>query len=97
VYLFYPLVGFAWWATMIKGRMPRGFRDLGANALRYFGQIYSYTLLVTGTYPCSSPYVGIELGEPVAVAAPAAPEAPAEAEAPAAADTPEAPEAPLKK
>jgi hypothetical protein len=92
VYLFYPVFGFAWWAAMITGRMPRGFRDLGANALRYFGQIYAYLFLVTGTYPCSSPYVGMELGgsvlEPHEVwtapdaaaesAAPEAPEAPSE-------------------
>ena len=34
--LFYPVIGFAWWATMITGRIPRGFRDLGANVLRYY-------------------------------------------------------------
>jgi hypothetical protein len=73
IFLFYPLIGFAWWATMITGRLPRGFRDLGAAALRYFGQIYAYLYLVTGAYPCASPYVGISLGEPVAAAAPEAP------------------------
>jgi hypothetical protein len=94
VFLFYPLIGFAWWATLIRGRIPRGFRDLGANALRYFGQIYSYLLLVTGTYPCSSPYVGISFEAPVVTAAPVAAEVPAAIEAPAVVDEPPAVEAP---
>ena len=55
----------AWWAAMITGRMPRGFRDLGANAIRYLMQVYAFYFLITGTYPCSSPYVGISLGAPV--------------------------------
>jgi hypothetical protein len=63
---------FAWWAAMITGRMPRGFRDLGANALRYNGQVNAYVLLVTGKYPNSSPYVGIELGAPVVAETPGA-------------------------
>jgi hypothetical protein len=88
ILLFYPIIGFAWWATMIKGRIPRGFRDLGANALRYMGQIYAYYFLITGVYPCSSPYVGMELGSLVIAAAPAVMETPA---------APEAPEAPLEK
>jgi hypothetical protein len=76
VFLFYPVIGFAWWATMIKGQVPRGFRDLGANAIRYFAQIYAYCYLITGVYPCSSPYVGISFEAPVAAKAPAAPKAP---------------------
>ena len=62
----YPVTALAWLVTLITGRMPRGFRDLGANSLRYLGQIYAYLFLVTGAYPCSSPYVGISLGVPVA-------------------------------
>jgi hypothetical protein len=69
--LFYPAIGFAWWATMITGRIPRGFRDLGANAIRYLAQCYAYFFLITGTYPCASPYVGISLGAPVVEEAPA--------------------------
>jgi hypothetical protein len=61
----------AWWAAMITGRMPRGFRDLGANAIRYLMQVYAYLFLVTGTYPCSSPYVGMSLGASVVEEAPA--------------------------
>jgi len=55
----------AWWAAMITGRMPRGFRDLGANAIRYLMQVYGYLFLVTGSYPSASPYVGMSLGMPV--------------------------------
>ena len=90
----YPLLSFAWWAAMITGRMPRGFRDLGANAIRYAAQVAAYALLVTGTYPCSSPYVGMEFGTPVVAAAPVVAETPAVAEEPTA---PEAPEAPSEK
>jgi len=90
----YPLLSFAWWAAMITGRMPRGFRDLGANAIRYTAQVGAYALLVTGTYPCSSPYVGMEFGTPVVAAAPVVAETPAVAEEPTA---PEAPEAPSEK
>ncbi len=85
----YPLLSFSWWASLITGRMPRGFRDLGANAIRYGAQVAGYALLVTGTYPCSSPYVGMALGVPVIDAAPAVAETP-----PAAAEKPTAPEAP---
>jgi hypothetical protein len=76
---------------MITGRMPRGFRDLGANAIRYIEQGYAFALLVTGSYPCASPYVGMALGMPVVAATPAAMEAPAAAEQPAAPEAPEAP------
>lgn len=74
--LFYPVIGFAWWATMITGRIPRGFRDYAASVLRYFGQAYAYFFLITGKYPCASPYVGISFGAPVAADAPVAAEAP---------------------
>jgi hypothetical protein len=73
MYIAYFITMLAWWAAMITGRMPRGFRDFGANAIRYLMQVYGYLFLVTGTYPCSSPYVGMSLGAPVveAVEAPA--------------------------
>jgi Domain of unknown function (DUF4389) len=82
MYATYFVTFLGWWAAMITGRMPRGFRDLSANGIRYLQQVYAYILLVTGSYPCASPYVGMVLGEPViaetkaAVKAPAAPEAP---------------------
>jgi hypothetical protein len=74
-FLFFPIIGFAWWATMITGRIPRGFRDLGANALRYVGQVWAYLFLITGRYPNSSPYVGMSFEAPTAAAVPAAAEA----------------------
>ena len=50
------LVGFlGWFAALVTGRMPAGLRDLGAYALRYSAQANGYLLLLTGTYPNSSP------------------------------------------
>ncbi len=77
MYAVYFVTFLAWWAALITGRMPRGFRDLGAYAIRYSGQVNAYLFLVTGRYPNSSPYVGMSLGAPVEPEAPAA--APAEA------------------
>jgi hypothetical protein len=84
MYLAYFVAFLGWWASLVMGRMPRGLRDLGANALRYQGQVNGYLYLATARYPNSSPYVGMVLGEPVVQA----PDAPA---------APEAPEAPSKK
>jgi len=95
MYLAFFVTFLGWWAAMITGRMPRGFRDLGANAVRYIHQGYAYLLLVTGAYPCASPYVGMVLGTPVVAETKTAVEAPAAAaEVPAAAEEPAAPEAP---
>jgi hypothetical protein len=44
-----------WFASLIRGRMPEGFRDLGAYALRYQGQLNAYIYLQTARYPHSSP------------------------------------------
>lgn len=55
--LFIPL----WLVSLVLGRAPRGLRDLSANTLRYYGQLYAYILLLTGVYPSASPYVGISL------------------------------------
>jgi hypothetical protein len=46
---------FAWFACMVRGRMPGGFRDLVAYALRYNAQTLSYFLLVTDRYPTADP------------------------------------------
>lgn len=49
-------IGFlGWFAALITGRMPPGFRDFGAVAIRYTAQTYAYTLLLTAQYPNSSP------------------------------------------
>jgi hypothetical protein len=45
----------AWFASVIKGRMPRGFRDLVAYCLTYGVQLAAYFLLITDRYPTSDP------------------------------------------
>jgi hypothetical protein len=57
----------AWFAVMVRGRMPNGFRDLVAYALRYNAQALAYLLLVTERYPNSDP------AEPPASAPPTPP------------------------
>src|SRR4051794_33904728 len=59
--VYYPLgvmatVGFlGWWASLFRGRMPRGMRDLLAYTLLYGAQAYAYLLLLTPRYPDSDP------------------------------------------
>jgi hypothetical protein len=60
----YPVSALAWVVALLTGRMPRGFRDFGANALRYLAQVCAYLFLLTGAYPCASPYVGISFEAP---------------------------------
>src|SRR5437867_617543 len=43
----------AWFVCLIRGRMPNGFRDLQAYALRYNAQAQGYLLLLTKRYPSS--------------------------------------------
>jgi hypothetical protein len=45
----------AWFACVIQGRMPRGFRDMVAYCLNYGVQLGSYFLLITDRYPTSDP------------------------------------------
>jgi hypothetical protein len=45
----------AWFACLVRGRMPRGLRDLQAYALRYAAQTWAYVLLLTDRYPDASP------------------------------------------
>jgi hypothetical protein len=45
----------AWFAAVIRGRMPRGLRDLIAYGLGYSVQVAAYILLVTDRYPTSDP------------------------------------------
>ncbi len=47
----------AWWAAMVRGRMPQGLRDLIVWALGYAAQVYAYLFLLTGRYPNSDPGV----------------------------------------
>lgn len=51
-------VGFlGWFASLVRGRMPRGLRDLGTYALGYGAQATGYVLLLTDRYPNSDPAV----------------------------------------
>jgi hypothetical protein len=59
-----------WFATLIRGRMPRGVRDLSAYCLRYQIETNAYRSLVAKRYPNASPDVGMS---PVTAEAPAAP------------------------
>jgi hypothetical protein len=51
------LVAFlAWFAILVRGVMPQGFRDLVAYALRYGAQTGAYLLLLTDRYPSTDPF-----------------------------------------
>jgi hypothetical protein len=45
----------AWFAALVRGRMPRGFRDVIAYALQYAAQLAGYLFLLTDRYPSSDP------------------------------------------
>lgn len=44
-----------WFAALATGRMPTGFRNVGAWALRYSAQVNAYLYLLTDRYPYSGP------------------------------------------
>ena len=44
-----------WFAALVRGRTPRGLRDLTAWALGYYGQMRGYRALLTDRYPYSGP------------------------------------------
>lgn len=44
-----------WFASLARGRMPNGLRDLGAYGIGYSAQAWAYTLLLTDQYPNSDP------------------------------------------
>jgi hypothetical protein len=46
---------FAWFACMVKARMPNGFRDAIAYGLRYSAQTYGYLFFLTDRYPHADP------------------------------------------
>jgi uncharacterized protein DUF4389 len=54
-----------WFSALVRGSMPEGLRDLGAAAIRYNAQAYSYLLLVTGRYPYAAPVLAGREEEPV--------------------------------
>lgn len=44
-----------WFASLVLGRMPQGFRDLQAYGLRYLAQVAAYALVLTERYPNVDP------------------------------------------
>ena len=44
-----------WCACVVRGRMPRGLRDVTAYATGYAAQTYGYLFLLTDRYPSSDP------------------------------------------
>jgi hypothetical protein len=51
-----------WFACLIRGAMPHGFRNLVAYGLRYSAQTYGYLALLTERYPDSDPLLPAEAG-----------------------------------
>jgi len=45
----------AWFASVVKGRTPRGLRDLAAYGIAYGAQVGAYFLLITDIYPTTDP------------------------------------------
>ncbi len=52
-----------WWVGLIKGRAPRGLRDLLAYCIGYASQFSAYLFLVTDRYPYSGPNAFVEARE----------------------------------
>jgi hypothetical protein len=50
-----------WFYAMVRGRAPKGLRNLGAFELRYFAQVTGYAYLLTDRYPYSGPTAGGQL------------------------------------
>jgi hypothetical protein len=44
-----------WFASLVRGRMPKGLRDAGAYSIGYEAQTTAYLLLVTDRYPNTDP------------------------------------------
>jgi hypothetical protein len=57
---------FAWFACLVRGRMPHGFRNALAWGLRYSAQVWAYLLVLTDRYPNSEPWLPVEAGSPPA-------------------------------
>jgi hypothetical protein len=48
-----------WFATLARGRMPRGLRDAAAYAIAYAAQLDAYLFLLTDRYPDSDPLAAL--------------------------------------
>jgi hypothetical protein len=44
-----------WFASLVRGRMPKGLRDAGAYSVGYTAQMLSYLLFITDRYPNADP------------------------------------------
>ena len=44
-----------WFASLVRGRMPKGLRDAGAYGIGYTAQVLAYLLFVTDRYPNADP------------------------------------------
>jgi hypothetical protein len=44
-----------WFASVVRGQMPKGLRDAGAYSVGYSAQMLAYVLLVTDRYPNADP------------------------------------------
>jgi hypothetical protein len=51
----------SWWYALVRGRVPRGLRNLGAYELRYYAQYMGYALFLTDRYPYSGPQAGWQM------------------------------------
>jgi uncharacterized protein DUF4389 len=49
-----------WFASLARGRMPKGLRDAGAYSIGYSAQVLAYLLLVTDRYPNADPTALLE-------------------------------------
>jgi hypothetical protein len=49
-----------WFASVARGRMPKGLRDAGAYSVGYSAQMLAYLLLVTDRYPNADPTAMLE-------------------------------------
>lgn len=48
-----------WFFALVRGRLPRGLRDLIAYGLSYAAQTWTYLTLLTDRYPSSDPLIAI--------------------------------------
>jgi hypothetical protein len=52
---------YSWFYALVRGRVPRGLRNLGAFSLRYNAQTLGFAALLTDRYPYSGPIGGWQL------------------------------------
>jgi len=70
LFLLFVVSFLGWFAALFTGRMPTGFRNLGAWVLRYTAQTNAYLYVITDRYPYSGPEAGEAAPEPVEEASP---------------------------